>query len=363
MFSPYLRKFDWLLMGSVIGLTAIGLAVIYSTSLGSDGSQADLGNFWKQAAFAGAGIASIFFISALHYRQLSVLSRLLYVGAMVMLVAVLLFGQSVRGAKSWFGFGGFGVQPVELVKICLVVYLAKFFSDYARHPAGLKQIIGSGSALAGVIVLVLLQPDFGSALLLVGVWGVLLLISGIRRSHLGVIAVMVILTAVLSWFFLLKPYQKERIAVFWDPARDPMGEGYNVTQSVVAIGSGGVWGKGLGSGSQSQLRFLPERQNDFIFAVIAEELGFVGVLILLGSFGIFFYRGYIMATRAQDDFTVFLVIGLMVSVAIEVLVNVGGNLRLIPVTGVTLPFVSYGGSSLVVKYIMVGILESVAVRQ
>jgi len=136
-----------------------------------------------------------------------------------------------------------------------------------------------------------------------------------------------------------------------------------VTQSVVAIGSGGWFGKGLGSGSQSQLRFLPERQNDFIFAVIAEELGYVGVLILLGSFALFFYRGYRMAARAQDDFTVFLTVGLMVSVAVEVLVNVGGNLRLMPVTGVTLPFVSYGGSSLVVKYVMVGILESVAVRQ
>jgi len=363
MFSPYLRKFDWLMLGSVLGLTSVGLAVIYSTSLGADGGQADLGNFWKQVAFAGAGIASVFFISALHYRQLFVLSRLMYAGAIVMLVAVLLFGQSVRGAKSWFGFGSFGVQPVELVKICLVVYLAKFFSDYARHPAGLKQIVGSGGAVVAVLVLVLMQPDLGSALLLAAVWGVLLLISGIRRSHLTVIVLVAVTSAALAWMFVLKPYQKERIAVFWDPARDPMGEGYNVTQSLVAIGSGGLTGKGLGSGSQSQLRFLPERQNDFIFAVIAEELGFLGVTTLLGLFAVLFYRGYRLAARAHDDFTVFLTIGLVVSIAIEVLVNVGGNLRLMPVTGVTLPFVSYGGSSLIVKYLMVGILQSVAVRQ
>lgn len=363
MFSPHLRKFDWLLFGSVIGLTVIGLSVIYGTSLGADGAPADLGNFWKQLTFACLGITIVFFISAFHYRQLAVLSRVLYVAAMAMLVIVLMVGNTVNGAKSWFVLGGFGVQPVELVKICLVVYLARFFSDYARHPAGLKQIIGSGSVVAGAIVLVLLQPDLGSALLLAVVWGLLLLISGIRASHLMVIIAVVIMTAVVSWLLVLKPYQKARILVFFNPSLDTTGEGYNVNQSVVAIGSGGLFGKGIGSGSQSQLRFLPERQNDFIFAVIGEELGFFGVVVLLGLFGIFFYRGYEMVKLAQDDFTVFLVIGLMLSVAVEVLVNVGGNLRLVPVTGVTLPFVSYGGSSLLVKYLMLGILESVAVRQ
>ncbi|HSD12676.1 MAG TPA: rod shape-determining protein RodA [Patescibacteria group bacterium] len=360
----YVRKFDWILFGSCVILTVFGLAAIYSTSLGGQGSGGeDFGNFWKQTAFVAAGLVMAFAIPAFNYRQLAGLSRFLYGLAIAMLVAVLLFGQTIRGARSWFGFGGFGVQPVELVKIILIVYLAKFFSDYARRAGGLKQIVGSGASLAGVLLLVLLQPDLGSAFLLLAMWGSLLLISGIRRSHLVVIALLCVVTAALSWAFVLKPYQKDRIAVFWDPSRDPSGKGYNVTQSIIAIGSGGFAGKGLGFGSQSQLRFLPERQTDFIFAVIAEELGFLGVLFLAGLFGLFFYRGYRIAAASRDDFTVFLVIGLMVSIAVEVFVNIGGNLRLLPVTGVTLPFVSYGGSSILAKYMMLGILESVAVRR
>ncbi len=360
----YVKKFDWILFGCCAILTAFGLAAIYSTSLGGQGSGgADFGNFWKQVIFVGAGLVLAFAIPAFNYRQLAGLSRVLYVLAIVMLVAVLLFGQTIRGARSWFGFGGFGVQPVEIVKIILIVYLAKFFSDYARHPGGLKQIVGSGTSLAGVLLLVLLQPDFGSAFLLLAMWGSLLLISGMRRTHLVVIALLCVATAALSWAFVLKPYQKDRIAVFWDPSRDPSGKGYNVTQSIIAIGSGGFAGKGLGFGSQSQLRFLPERQTDFIFAVIAEELGFLGVLFLVSLFAVFFYRGYRLAATGRDDFTVFLVLGLMVSIAVEAFVNVGGNLRLLPVTGVTLPFVSYGGSSILAKYAMVGILESVAVRR
>jgi rod shape determining protein RodA len=358
----FVKKFDWVLFGSAVILTTFGLAAIYSTSLGAQGG-GDFGNFWKQASFVAAGLLVAMAAAAFNYRQLAGLSRALYALAIALLVAVLFFGQTIRGARSWFGVGGLGVQPVEIVKIILIIYLAKFFSDYARHPGGLKQIAGSGSALAVALLLVLLQPDLGSAFLLLAIWGSLLLISGIRRTHLIVIAVLCVATAVLSWAFVLKPYQKDRIAVFWDPARDPSGKGYNVTQSIIAIGSGGFAGKGLGFGSQSQLRFLPERQTDFIFAVIAEELGFLGVVFVASLFAVFFYRGYKLARASHDDFTMFLVLGLMISIGVEAFVNIGGNLRLLPVTGVTLPFVSYGGSSILAKYAMVGILESVAVRR
>jgi len=359
----YIKKFDWVLFGAGAILAVFGLAAIYSTSLGGQGTAGDFGNFWKQACFVAAGLVLALVVPAFNYRQLAGLSRFLYGAAIALLVSVLLFGQTIRGARSWFGFGGFGVQPVEIVKIILIVYLAKFFSDYARHPAGLKRIVGSGSALAVALLLVLLQPDLGSALLLLAIWGSLLLISGIRRPHLIVIALLCVVTAVVAWTFVLKPYQKDRVAVFWDPSRDPSGKGYNVTQSIIAIGSGGLAGKGLGFGSQSQLRFLPERQTDFIFAVIAEELGFLGVLLLVSLFAVIFYRGFRLAKSSRDDFTMFLVLGLMVSIAIEAFVNIGGNLRLLPVTGVTLPFVSYGGSSILAKYAMIGILESVAVRR
>ena len=355
----YFRKFDWTLFGAAMLLTLAGLAAIYSTSLGSG----DFSNFWKQAVFAGAGMLLALLLPALDYRLLSGLARPLYVLAIGLLAAVLVFGSVVRGARSWFGFGGLGVQPVELVKLFLIVYLARFFSDYARHPAGLKQIVGSGVALAGVFVLVLLQPDFGSALLLAAVWGALLLVSGIRRSHLIVIACLGLMTIAVSWLFVLKPYQKERVLAFADPAADPLGSGYNVAQSVIAIGSGGMFGKGLGFGSQSQLRFLPERQTDFIFAVVGEELGFAGALLVCGLFGVLFWRGFRLAGESRDDFATFLILGITASIATEVAVNLGGAMRLLPVTGVTLPFLSYGGSSILVKFAMVGVLESIAVRR
>jgi len=344
-------------------LSAFGLAAIYSTSLGAQGSSNDFSLFWKQVAFVCVGLFVAFIIPVFDYRQLSGLSKVLYVLSIVLLVAVLLFGHTVKGARSWFGIGSFGVQPVEIVKICMVIVLAKFFSDYARHPEGLKQIVGSGSSMAAVVLLVLLQPDLGSTVLLLAMWGLLLLVSGVRRIHLVVIGLLFVVASIVSWTFILKPYQKDRIAVFWDPSHDPSGRGYNVTQAIIASGSGGIFGKGLGFGSQSQLRFLPERQTDFIFSVIAEELGFIGVLILCGLYAVVFYRGYRLARGSQDDFTMFLCLGIMFSIGVEIFVNVGGNLRLLPVTGVTLPFISYGGSSVVAKYVMIGILESVAVRR
>lgn len=359
----YFRKFDWMLFAACAVLSAFGLAAIYSTSLGGQGTASDFSLFWKQAAFVGVGLFVAFLLPVFDYRQLSGLSRVAYALSIVLLVAVLLFGHTVKGARSWFGFGNFGVQPVEIVKICMIVVLAKFFSDYARHPEGLKQIFGSGSSMSVALLLVLLQPDLGSALLLAAMWGSLLLVSGVRRSHLVIIGLLCITAAVFSWTFILKPYQKDRIAVFWNPSHDPSGRGYNVTQAIIASGSGGVFGKGLGFGSQSQLRFLPERQTDFIFSVLAEELGFIGVCIMCGLYAVVFYRGYRLAKASQDDFTMFLALGIMFSIGVEIFVNVGGNLRLLPVTGVTLPFISYGGSSVVAKYVMVGILESVAVRR
>lgn len=360
------RRFDWVLFGSAALLVVFGLSALYSTSLGGGApgdAVADFSNFWKQIAFAAAGTLVAFAAASFDYRSLPGLSRPLYVLSLALLGAVLLFGRTVRGTTGWFGIAGFGVQPVEIVKIFLVIYLAKFFSDYARNPDKLRYIARSGAAVAGILVLVLLQPDFGSAFLMLSVWGALLLISGMRRSHLLVMVGCVAVAAVVAWMFVLRPYQKDRISAFWDPAADPLGKGYNVTQSIIAIGSGGLTGKGLGYGSQSQLRFLPERQTDFVFAVIAEELGFVGVTVLIMLFGAFFWRGYRLAAEARDDFTMFLVLGLVISLAVEVLVNLGGNLRLLPVTGVTLPFVSYGGSSIMAKFLMLGMLQSVAVRR
>ncbi|MFH2062777.1 MAG: FtsW/RodA/SpoVE family cell cycle protein [bacterium] len=364
-------KFDWLLLGACVLLAVFGLSALYSTSLagagsalvsGSSSAGPDLGNFWKQLWFVGLGLVLAFALPAFDYRSLSRMSRQVLSISVVLLLLVLVFGTRIRGTTGWFGIAGFGVQPVELVKLLVIIFLAKYLSDFAGKERGLRHVIVSGLAVLPVVGLVLLQPDFGSAFLIMGVWGVLVLLSGIRRSHLLLLAVGVGAVALLAWTLLLKPYQKDRILSFLDPESDPLGRGYNVTQSIIAIGSGGLTGKGMGYGSQSQLRFLPERQTDFIFAVIAEELGYVGVFVLCLMFGVVFWRGYRLAVRSSDDFSVYLATGITVSIALEVFVNLGGNLRLMPVTGVTLPFVSYGGSSLLVKFAMIGLLESMSMK-
>lgn len=360
----HLRKFDWVLFGSAFCLTALGLAVLYSTSLSPEGGAGgNFSNFNKQAAFAGVGVVVALVASGINFRAYSSYARLLYGLSAALLAAVLVFGQVVNGTRGWFGIAGFGIQPVEIVKFFLIVFWARYFSKYSREQAGIKTLIGSGVALAAIVALVIGQPDFGSALLLMAVWGSMLLIAGVRRSHLAVIICLGIATLVLSWSAVLKPYQKDRILVFLDPSRDPYGRGYQVTQSMIAIGSGGFAGKGLGAGTQSQLRFLPERQTDFLFASLAEELGFVGVLAVLTLFGTIMYRGYLLAASARDDFAAFLVLGILISFAVEVVVNIGGNLGLLPITGIALPFLSYGGSALLTKFLMIGVLEAAAVRR
>jgi len=200
----------------------------------------------------------------------------------------------------------------------------------------------------------------GSSLLLIGMWGIVLLVAGVGARWIAALAGLAGLLSAGAWSFVLKDYQKARITSFLDPGNDPLGQGYNVKQAIIAIGSGGLFGRGLGFGSQSQLKFLPESQTDFVFAVIAEELGFFGVAVVLSAFGLLFYRLLRIAALTRDDFTSFLVIAIGAAFFCQVLVNVGANLGLLPVTGVTLPLVSYGGSSLIFTLLMLGVVQSVA---
>jgi rod shape determining protein RodA len=212
--------------------------------------------------------------------------------------------------------------------------------------------------------MVLLQPDLGSAVILVLFWFLFLIfVSGIKWRHLLLFILIFLLVAVIFWSFILADYQKERIKTFLNPSLDPFKSGYNVFQSIIAIGSGKFFGKGLGLGAQSQLRFLPSNHTDFIFAVIAEEFGFIGVLILFSAFGLFFYRGFRILSKVGDSFAEMLVIGILTLIFIETTINLAVTLGLAPVIGITLPFVSYGGSSLVIHLAMAGILESIAIRQ
>lgn len=363
MFSRYfsfLKRFDWVLATSVFLLLVLSLVALYSISLSK--TNPDFLNFKKQLIFIFIGLAGFFAFSMLDYKWLGFYNFVIYGLAVALLIGVLIFGQVIRGTQGWFGFGWFNFQPVELAKLAIIIFLAKYFSRGAHEIFNFKHIAVSGIFSGVLIGLVLLQPDFGSALVLFFLWLGMLFLIGIKRSHFVLLLLLVAVLLAGSWFFVFEDFQKERIMSFLDASRDPLGRGYNIIQAQIAVGSGEILGRGIGFGPQSQLRFIPESQTDFIFAVLAEELGFLGVALVLGLWGIIFWRIVRIAKRARDDFSLFLTAGAAIVFLIQVFINVGMTVGVAPVTGISLPFLSYGGSALVVNLAMVGILESVAAR-
>lgn len=338
-------------------LCCLGLAAIYSVELSRDSPNFSF--FDKQLTFFLIGIVLCFIFSTIHYSFLYLYSRWLYAGTFVLLVLVLLFGSTLRGTTGWFILGGLGFQPVELAKVALIVVLARFFCNRFQNFNQIKHVVASGLLTIGLAGLVVFQPDLGSALVLCGTWFILLLLTKIKKIYLFLMIGIVVAAIVFSWFFVLQDYQQERILTFLKPQQDPLGSGYNVQQAVIAIGAGNFWGRGLGLGSQSQLKFIPESQSDFIFAVIAEELGFVGVAMVLILFAIVFWRLIVGAQKAPDDFGQFLLLGIAIMFFIHIVINIGMNLGVMPVTGIPLPFLSYGGSFLVVSLSLIGCAESV----
>jgi len=358
--DAFIRKFDWLMFLPAFILSIVGLTAIYSADLAKSG--ADFSNFKKQAATFLLGLLIFFLACILNYRQLRNGKNILYFLGAAALAAVLLFGQKLHGTRGWFILGPLSLQPVEIIKIILVIFLAEYFSREGRNLFTFSDILKSLVAVLIFAGLVLLQPDLGSTIILFLIWLGMLLISRVRKKHILILAFIFICASLASWLFVLQPYQKDRIRVFINPALDPLEGGYNIKQSIIAIGSGGLWGKGLGFGSQSQLRFLPEAHTDFIFAMIAEEMGFLMAAVVLGLFGLLFWRVIHLAQNGQNDFTAYLAVGFLVIFFSETAINIGMNLGLAPVTGLALPFVSLGGSSLVSKFLMVGILESARLR-
>lgn len=355
-----LRKFDWILFLSVFLLFCFGLAAIYSVSLGS--GSPDFSDFKKQIVFGIIGLLAMLIIGLGNYAAFRVYSRIIFSSAFILLLVVLVFGSTVHGMRGWFLFAGLGFQPVELAKVSLIILLAKFFSNRLQQFRVSKHVIVSLGLTFLLAAPVLLQPDLGSAMILFGLWFILLLLTGVKFRFFLLLLLIFGLISGLSWGFILKDYQKERIMVFVNPESDPLGAGYNVSQSIIAIGSGQLFGRGLGFGSQSQLKFIPEAKTDFIFAVIAEELGLFGVLIILGLWAIVFHRLFRIAKRAKNDFGLFLVLGVMTLFILHLVVNIGMNMGVVPVMGISLPLLSYGGSFLVVTFLLFGVAESVKVR-
>ena len=356
----FVNKLDKTLLFSIISLLLIGLIVILSTSYSSVGI--DFANFNKQLYFAIFGIVVMIFVSSADYRALKNYTGIFYLLACFILLAVLLYGSLIRGTSSWFSFGMFNIQPSEFVKIIIIIVMAKYLSTEKNQKNDIKKMFVSGIYIILPVLLIILQPDFGSAMVILVIWFSMLIISGLNKYSIYLIILSTIIVSVLSWSFFLEDYQKNRIVTFVNPQVDLQGAGYNVNQSIIAIGSGQIWGKGLGHGSQSQLNFLPEKHTDFIFAVIAEELGFIGVLIVMIIFAILFYRIFKIIDEVQDNFGKLLVIGVAILLAFHILINIGMNMGIMPVTGIPLPFISYGGSSLFTFLIGIGIIQSVYLK-
>ncbi len=359
-FLNVFRRFDWIFFVSTTVLFLLGLAAIYSVELSREAAEFAL--IRKQLIACGLGLILYFVLASTNVISLRNYARGMYLFGVLLLVLVLLFGREISGTKGWFVIFGFSFQPVEFMKFALAVQLARYFGEHARRRFGWKEIFGSGLLMAIPFGLVMMQPDLGSALLLFGLWVMLMIFAGIKIHHVSVLAGIGGAFSILSWFFLLQPFQKNRINVFLNPELDPLGVGYNINQAKIAIGSGKLFGRGLGFGSQSQLKFLPESQTDFIFAVIAEELGFLGIMILLSAWAIVFWRIVHSAYSARDNFSAFLAAGIFSLFFVQMTVNIGVNMAILPATGIALPFVSYGGSSLLISCMMAGVAQSMMMR-
>jgi rod shape determining protein RodA len=345
-------RIDWILLISILPILGAGLVTM--SSFGAETSRF----FSHQLTWIIVSLAVFFvlsFIDFRFFRRTSVLVGL-FLFSCALLALLFILGHVSKGAKSWFNFGGFSFQPSDPIKIVLILVLAKYFSRRHVEIANIRHIIVSGVYTFIIFGLVLIQPDFGSAITIFLIWLGMVLVSGISRKHLLLVFVIGALAFGGLWQFGFKEYQKNRIKNFLHPLANIAGSGYNAYQSTVTVGSGQVLGKGIGYGTQSRLKFLPEYQTDFIFAAFAEEWGFVGVLTLLILFSIVMWRILHNAMRGATNFEILYGAGLAILFMSHFFINVGMNIGLLPVTGITVPFMSYGGSHLLAEFIGLGIL-------
>lgn len=347
--------FDWVIFLSMVILIAFGIMTIYSTSFAT--SQLTEGLFQRQVIYAGLGLGMFIFVSRLDYKIFAQTAVILYLLTLALLLATFIWGISTRGSTRWIDLGWIRAQPSEVIKPVLIAVLALYYST--REKLLLRHFL-MGLFLASLpAVLVFRQPDLGSALVIMGIWFVMSLVAGFPYRYLLGLTTLGVVG--LPFFFnLLKDYQKSRLTTFLNPQVDPLGSGYNIIQAIIAVGSGQLLGQGFGRGTQSHLNFLPEQHTDFIFATLAEELGFVGVLLVMGVFLVLLIRMLVVAKNSSDKFGMLLVSGVVSMILLQLFINVGMNVGLLPVTGITLPFISFGGSSLIAMIVSVGLVEAVA---
>ena len=355
------RRFDGVLLAATGLLILIGLIVLYSSGLkvGSTANQLDTS---RQIIYVGVGLLIFWLVSRTDYSVLRNYSFLIYIVMVGFLMLVEIFGATRLGATRWISLGFFQFQPSEFAKLALIIVLAKFFSDHYEKSDSVKYLLMSLLYLLPPLVLVLAQPDLGTALVLVMVWLAMALTTKLKlRYFVVMLAILVISLPVI--YPRLAPYQRQRIATFVNPTANPDSTGYNVNQAIIAVGSGGLLGQGLSSGSQSQGNFLPSQHTDFIFAVLSEKLGFLGGMLCIFLYCVVIFRAVWIAKNSADRFGTLLTIGIATMLAFHVVVNVGMNIGLLPVTGIPLPFISAGGTSMLISLISIAILESIYGRR
>ncbi len=359
--SSHFKKLDWNLIISVVLIVFFGLGAIYSTCIAKE----DFSNLTKQIVFFVIGFVLMLLISLFDYRILknnSYLILILYFVCLLLLAGLHFFAPDIRGTRGWYKIGGFSLDPIEPTKIILLILLAKYFSMRHVEMYKFKHIIFSGIYILFPTLLIFIKPDLGGVMVLVLMWMGVLIISGIKLRHSIVLFLIFALLASFSWLFLLKDYQKDRVISFVSPY-DPLGGSWSQNQTKIAIGSGMIFGQGLGNGSQVQYGFLPEPHTDFIFSVIAEEWGIVGVIVLFLLYLNVVWRILKITTDYQSNFTRIFSAGFAIILICQFIINIGMNIGILPVVGIYLPFVSYGGSGLMANFISLGIVQSIKSRK
>jgi rod shape determining protein RodA len=356
-----LKSIDWILFILVFLLILLGLVIQYSLSLGLEPDSFTI--LTKQLFFVFIGLVIFFVFSLIDFRILRPLAPFLYGVIFLMMSLLFIFGQKLHGVRGWYSLGGSYFQPVEAAKIILIIILAKIWAGKTKELAETKRFVLSVIFLLPLVGLAFFQPDFGAALIFVLIWFFMTALNVKRIKYFVIITVFFVITASLVWGFALKDYQRARIVGFFSPDQDPLGRGYQIAQAKIAVGAGQFLGRGIGYGSQGQMRFLPASRNDFIFAVLSEEMGFVGSSVLIILFTLIFVRLIKKAQTIYDSFGSFLVAGFGFNLFIHVIVNVGMNIGLLPIVGISLPLISYGGSSMLMTLISLGLVESVIVHQ
>ena len=355
------HHFDWTLLALVLSICAIGIVNIYSAGFSVGERQIPV--YLKQTQWIALGLIFMIITFLIDYRTINQFAYIIYGISVAFLVLVFLHGSIMHGSQRWIALGIFSFQPSELIKLTIIIALARYFDDHkSPEPYKLKELFVPLLIVIIPFLLILRQPDLGTALILIIVFTSMVFFIGVNWKSVIIALSGGLILIPIGWFFL-KDYQKERLITFLNPENDPLGAGYHIIQSMIAVGSGGIFGKGFLNGSQTQLKFLPEQQTDFVFSVFAEEWGFIGGLLLVIMFMALILWGLKIALHARDSLGTIIAFGIIALISWEVFINIGMVLGILPVVGIPLPFLSYGGSAMVSLMTAIGLLMNISVRR